>query len=356
MRSSLLTLSTPDFGCAVRAAREPGGFCWWYLDLVDGQGDGLVFIWSLGLPFLPGVREHGPARPALVVAVYRGGREAFFLFQEYPREEFEGEPLGGYWRFGETEIRLRLDGQVELGVRLDLAVPGSTERLRGTIRARGAPCVGAPAGAAAHVWSPILGASLGSAELSGVFSGRLAGRVYLDHNAGMRPLHELGISRWHWGRLAFSGCDVLWYDVEGEEGGVSVVVEIGADGRLRSAPATVERTAPAWSRYGVERPRRLRFLDSSGDPVAVDLLAVVEASPFYERHLVRGTRGGQVALGFAEIVLPGSLDLPWFRPFVRMRVHDLTRANSLLLPMFSGPREGRWGRMFSAVPARMNRR
>ena len=35
-----------------RLPEAPGGFCWWYVDLVDERGDGAVLIWGFALPFL----------------------------------------------------------------------------------------------------------------------------------------------------------------------------------------------------------------------------------------------------------------------------------------------------------------
>ena len=57
--------------------QEPGGFVWWYLDLGDHAGDGVVVIVGFGLPFLPGVEGAGRAghpvpaleRPSVTVSV-----------------------------------------------------------------------------------------------------------------------------------------------------------------------------------------------------------------------------------------------------------------------------------------------
>jgi hypothetical protein len=77
--------------------------------------------------------------------------------------------------------------------------------------------------------------------------------------------------------------------------------------------------------------------------VVVDLLDPVDNGPFYLRFPVaaRCPRTGERGRGFAEIVKPGQVDIPWMRPFVRMRCHRLDGINSPLLPLFSGPRRGR---------------
>ena len=74
------------------ALQRPGGFAWWYLDLVDDNGYGLVLIWAWGLPFLPGLardaRRGQPSlpreRPAISFALYEGGRCTCYLLQEAP--------------------------------------------------------------------------------------------------------------------------------------------------------------------------------------------------------------------------------------------------------------------------------
>ena len=62
--------------------RSPGGFTWFYVDIVDDQGQGATLIWSWGLPFLPGYAAASRAgrpqlpieRPSVNLVVYGGGR------------------------------------------------------------------------------------------------------------------------------------------------------------------------------------------------------------------------------------------------------------------------------------------
>src|SRR5687768_10564437 len=91
--------------------RAPGGFLWWYADLVDERGNGLVCIWSFGLPFLPGYasasRRGTPQlpeeRPSFNIAVYERGKLVCYLLQEY--EPSEVEWASTRWRFGRTSIQ-----------------------------------------------------------------------------------------------------------------------------------------------------------------------------------------------------------------------------------------------------------
>jgi len=50
----LIELSSAAVAPDPAVLRSPGGFTWFYVDLVDGQGRGATVIWSWGLPFLPG--------------------------------------------------------------------------------------------------------------------------------------------------------------------------------------------------------------------------------------------------------------------------------------------------------------
>jgi len=63
----LVRVTSADRPLDRRLLEAPGGFAWWYLDALDARGDGLVVIWSFGLPFLPGYRSasrRGLAPPA----------------------------------------------------------------------------------------------------------------------------------------------------------------------------------------------------------------------------------------------------------------------------------------------------
>lgn len=334
------------------AMSAPGGFAWWYLDLVDDHGDGLVFIWSYGLPFLPGVRARsGPAsaRPALVLSVYQGGEEAFYLFQEHPPEDVDWDPATGRGRFGRTRISLqRGRDRCRLQVELDQDVP-ATGPLTGRLSVEGPLRRGgddAEAGGE-HGWAPLLAAVQGRAELAGAFSLDMKGRAYLDHNAGTRPMHDLGIARWHWGRIALPGRELVWYRVRGERAGAETVrvVELDARGRMRAREAPVELSERAWSWSALPYPRRVRFQDPDGRPVEVLVRARVDDAPFYQRFLVEGVCGDERGFGVAEQVVPPRIDQPWMRPFVRMRVHAVGGPASSLLPLFSGPAQGRVGRL-----------
>ena len=178
----------------------PGGFVWWYVDMLDAQGNGVVLIWSYGLPFLPGYTQAArsgqapPAqqRPSLNVVVYQRARVVYYSLQEF------GASQSGYcaareeWTFGRTRIRqLHESGRRTVEVTLDMdSLPGEPP-LTGHLRVQGVVRESATWTGAVdrgHDWSPVLTHAHATGEL------RCGHRVwpvdapaYHDRNAS--PVH-----------------------------------------------------------------------------------------------------------------------------------------------------------------------
>ena len=371
----MIDLASANTPVSVELLDIPGGFAWWYVDLVDDQGDGIVLIWSFGLPFLPGIasdarkgRPSAPrSRPSLTLSVYEGGVATAYLLQEYDPVQATWEPAQGEegvdrWRFGESSIRSQArSGRREVEVQLSCELPGGG-RLEGSITVSGASCMGVQTRGSqgaepVHAWAPLAMVATGSADLQ--INGRqvrLSGRAYHDRNSGQRPLHDLGIRRWSWGRLAFLEREVIWYHLEPEAPGQptrDMVLEVRPDGQLRAVEDHAVEVGPQrWSPFGLRWPRWIRFKDVEGEQVEVRFHHKVDDGPFYHRYLVEGLRNGESARGVAELVVPDRVDLPWMRPLVRMRVHHAQRANSFWLPLFTGTREGRVGRLLGQLSPR----
>ena len=67
---------------------------------------------------------------------------------------------------------------------------------------------------------------------------------------------------------------------------------------------------------------------------------------FERNEQALGQQGSWASIDFAS---EGAIDPDWMRWLVGMRVHHAGGANSFWLPLFSGPRDGRPGRVFSQL-------
>jgi hypothetical protein len=346
--------------------QSSGGFLWWYLDLTDDDGNGMVLIWSFGLPFLPGIasaaragRPKSPAEsPSVNVVLYRNGRPDFYLLQtvDPDRALWDGE----CWEMGGLSGRLiSSDTQLTLQLELDCPVPGTTERLVGQIALTGTQRLGSGDGAAQpeHEWTPLVVVANGSASLRcGSRQWQLSGRAYFDRNLGQRPLHTLGIKRWWWFRLAMPGHELIGYHLIPNDPGSetrSLCLTIGPEGETQLTEQA-QFVMSDWKRgglLGLPWPRTLAVTQPGGDPVQIQLAHLVDNGPFYQRFQIEARIHGGLVRGFAEQVVPDRIDQGWSRPFVKMAVDRHDGKNSMWLPLFSGPREGRISRLLGLKSA-----
>lgn len=361
----MLTLTPPHQPLPRAALEAPRGFAWWYVDLVDAAGNGLVFILASGLPFLP-----GPARrPSLNLAVYAGGAQVFYVLQELDADAAAFPADGGddEIRVGQSRLRVhREGGRIALVADVDVDIPG-VARARGTIAVDGVARVastpeqtglaGAVPGAddSVHAWSPQTGPCRGRAEL--VLDGErvtLEGRAYYDRNGSARPLHALGIDHWWWCRSAHEGAQgaseriayVLWPTATGPSGGTSaapLVLGLTVDARGATTcrqDLAVEVRRRRRTLYGMELFEHIAMHGPEGVFLDVKCDALVDSGPFYLR--------GLHARGVFEHVAPHRIDLPHHRPFVAQRV---ARSSSpelpFMLPLFFGHVSSRTRRTLS---------
>lgn len=361
----MIQLGPPDATVPPDLLDRPGAFAWWYVDLLDGAGNGAVCIWSYGLPFLPGLaagaragRPEAPIRrPSLNLALYRQGRLACYLLQEYGADHDPGpEPLGTDIRLGDSTCRSWEEaGRRRVRVELDCPVPGSAERLTGTLQLEGPACrweAGSAGEPADHLWTPL--SAPARAELSvQLGSGapiRVEGRGYHDRNFGARPLHGLGIGRWIWHRFALREEELISYlhwPRSGEGAPRHLLLRVAPDGRVEPlGEPEVELEEERGTGAGLRLPRLIRLRTPDGARYEIRNRAPVDIGPFYLRFAAEVvTPSGEVAPGWGELCVPDRVDLPLHRPFVRMRVHRPGGPNSLWAPLFSGPRAGRLARL-----------
>ncbi|MFW5968319.1 MAG: hypothetical protein ACOCV2_12410 [Persicimonas sp.] len=367
MGDSLITVVPSGRRLDPSLLEAEGGFLWWYLDLVDEQGDGLVLIWSFGLPFLPGYADAARrgcapaagARPSLNLSVYRQRALDFYLLREFDRERVAWHPDRDRWKFGETEIRRELDDdRVQLHVELDCAVTGCAEPITGEIHFEGARRKtsgeeeAAERGRLTHDWSPQSGPASARARLrQGGRGWDLSGRAYHDRNGGSRPLHDLGIDVWIWGRAPLPDRELIYYLLWGDGGRAPVCVgmTVDEDGTTDVIDdLDVVRRGRRRNLGGLTWWEELELSRGNTPWARVRHRTAVDSGPFYMRYLTEvSTSGAPPVVGIGELCEPDRVDLKRHRPLVRMRVDRAGDGNSMWLPLFSGPREGRLGRLVS---------
>lgn len=354
----LIAIGAADTAPDWSTLEAPGGFCWWYLDLVNSSGDGLVLIWSYGLPFLPGLARdarRGTPRspqdhPSLNLAVYTGGECRFYLLQTYePAAPSRDE---AWCRLGASTLEsVASPGARTVTARLDLTLPDG-RRLTGTVTAAGHAVRfdqrpdADPAGG--HSWTPLLMAATGHAELAidGAAWLSLTGHAYHDRNACRVPLHELGCARWIWGRAPTRAGERVWYLLWRDDGTLTAWgISVAATGEARWTPLAVQATGRRWSWWGLRWPRRMQ-LTGDGWDAQVSLDDVLDDGPFYLRFQARYREGQEESVGVGELVVPDRIDRGWHRPLVAMAVHHTAAPNSRWLPLFAGewPGRARWFR------------
>ena len=367
---SLIELSVAGSGLSPELKKSRGGFLWWYADLVDREGNGLVLIWSYGLPFLPGYasaarRGEAPeagARPSLNVSTYRKGVLDFYLLQEFdPREvSWEATEAGDRWSFGASTLSsLVVEGERRLVVDLNLDVPGMNAPVRLSLKGKG-PAVAVTPGEhrpelrqaaplPAHDWTPILCATVGEAVFeSGSERVEMQGRLYHDRNGGKLPLHDLGIDIWAWGRVSMPGRDFIYYVLDGSAGkDEALFLEICDQGVLKRIEGCELRRGKMQKNLGGLRWWQTMEIWREGEVfLSLHHRDVVDSGPFYLRSLFEARcSAGEVHRGVAEVCDPARVDLAVHRPLVKMRVHDRRSLNSMWLPLFTGPKQGRVERL-----------
>jgi hypothetical protein len=351
-----------------------GGFSWWYVDLVDTQGNGAVLIWAFGLPFLPGylacARAGTPQRPvnrpSLSLALYEGGRQVFYVLAE--QEPADASWLGGSFRFGRSRIEVTTcESRVEVRASIDADLPLG-ERVVGELVASGQRVahqrLDLGFGPVPLVWEPIATGGCGRYALetrtaSGHTLWQMAAEglsAYLDHNRGDVPLDRYGIERWIWGRVTLpSGQEQVYFLLEPEDHTrppTAIGLEI-RDGRVHERALSVRSRQQRRGWFGMRWDRSLELVTEAGRWLSVTHDAPYEDGPFYLRMRARAQApDGVSGQGTAEVVCPARIDRAAMRPLVRMRVQPPAGTpSSIWSPLFLGSRLGRWERTLRSLNA-----
>ncbi|MBN1653657.1 MAG: hypothetical protein JXA30_07765 [Deltaproteobacteria bacterium] len=359
----MINLEFNDEAFDIGVLDSPGGFLWWYLDLVDKAGNGAVLIWAFGLPFLEGKKEGitGLApryKPSICLAVYKTYRQFFYLLQEYPYDSAATDASGREVIVGKNRFRTLIDETgVSFSADIETPVPGCRRPLTGSVTAQGNRLRG-PAEADAvtdHQWRPMLANAVGRVELRRGADPivDLTGRVYLDSNFSRRPLDQLGIDRWSWMRVAFDDRELVFFDLEPRDRGrvpKRILLSVDSSGRARIRRiGALERSRLRISSYGLSYHRDLLLCDEDSRTASLRLRPPVDTSPFYLRFLVDAVdlANGERGHGIAELIKPDRIAIAAIQPFVQMRVHKIDSPNSLWLPLFSGSKSHRVQRLMA---------
>ena len=365
VRTDPIALVSPQEPIPRALLEVPGAFFWWYLDLLDARGTGIVVIWSFGLPFLPGygssarrgTGECPGQRPSLNVAVYEEGRPVAYVLQEMVPSDVEWLDDEN-WRFGNSHFHRERN---QLTIQLDCPLAGGGT-LSGLVKVNGNICqppedveqVGYGAvspderGDSHHGWTPMLVPALGEAELHLGTEKTLyiQGRAYHDRNASESSLDALEIDEWFWGRASYENEERIIYWLKGPRGEKTLALRLREGEKIqRLRDCTLELVPAGKARYGMPSYRHVKVQHADETFMDLQVGTLIDNGPFYLRAFLNEA-AGQKTVGFCEGVVPARVDLAWQRPFVRMRVQQMSGKNSMFLPLFNGPKQGRWGRMW----------
>ena len=370
-------LSIDDPKVLFNHAYNRPSFSWWYIDVLNEQGDGCVCIFSQGLPFLPASDTPKSDRYAVNVVIYKDGKEVFYLLQEFPKSEVhfektESHPLSiarkERWQIGGHAFHRHIqDGVVHCVVELcsvehaDSGQTGKSHAVAGKIELSGTLLSNLDRvghAGSQHQWIPMTTQCKANVSLQMEHQAMsFDGQAYHDSNISTQPLERLSIDYWWWARASFENQTWLVYLVEGVEladssthSGTPVwmVASVSAQGEwtqhlVRSVNVLTKRQ----SLYGLTMPLKWEILLESGESIQIEKVAGLDDSPFYQRVQIQMTCDGEKGLGFMEHVVPTKLNIPWQQPFIRMKTHFQNTPGSFFSPLFTGPSSNRWSRQLA---------
>jgi carotenoid 1,2-hydratase len=336
---------------------------WWYVDMLDAQGNGMVLIWSFGLPFLPGYTSAARAglapsavrRPSLNVVVYEKSRVVYYLLQEFDADQASHCPARGEWTFGRTRIVQRTESERRtVEAFIDADSPVGEPPLIGHLRIQGVVRESATWTGSVdlgHDWSPVLSNAHAMGELRcGHRVWSVDAPAYHDRNASPIHVDALGISEWAWGRYRIGDFTHIYYLVtprDEKQAPVAMYVVLHPDGRTTVQHAQVTRSRHALDFFGMRWPKELVLTVDDQAILKIHHRTLVDRGFFYLRSATEAELpDGQRLPGWSEFLRPDRVDLSVYRWLVNMAVHRVGGRNSMWLPLFAGPHDGRVPRLF----------
>ena len=299
----MITLTRAGAPQAARFGLAVDGFCWWYVDVVNAAGDGVVLICSFALPFVPALGR----KASINLAVYEGGRQVWYALVDVDDAAVDVDGQDEVLRFGASRVTVARSalGRVRVEADLDVEVEG-VATAKGVVVIDGVARAGDPDeatdidGRVLHAWSPQTGPARGEARLT--LDGRavdVVGRGYHDRNGGMVPMTSLGIARWVWGRASLPTEERLIYALWPDDGGdprvIGLVIdERGQTARREDLRMVVDDVVPL---FGMFNARGVTVIDDDGVIfLRAARTAVLERGPFYVRGQWAAVVEGQLRI------------------------------------------------------------
>ena len=340
-------------------------FMWWYLDVLDEDGNGCVCTFSNKLPFLPDAQlSNAPQRLAMNIVIYKHGQEDFYVLEENEGSGYQSQVEDGVlsetWQIGDYEVhRLIQNNTVQLRVEckgnLDCA-----HRVQGTIEMTGAllSCKSNPLPedlhsglfpkkSLLHQWLPIMTNCQADVNLkTSIAQYQFKGRGYHDSNISTHDLRDLNIQFWWWGRIPFQKGELIFYFLQHDflNQIMDFCLWVDEKQQVTFLPVRECKVLSYNSTiYGLSFPKKWT-IETPQDVFEMTTINILDDSPFYQRFYLQVAHQGNVSTGFFEQVVPIRLNIPWQQPFIRMRTHQDTQYGSLFAPLFTGNRKGRVGR------------
>lgn len=286
----------------------PGAYRWYYADVVAGDTTA-VFIFLLGSVFSPryAARAARGALPlqhcAVNFALYQHGLRRQWVLSEYARAEASGREL----RIGDSWLRYREDGTVELFVRARTAPFGAVTKASLSFRPEGPGLPPLPlVEGLSHTWEPRALRARATLRLP-MLDETLEGLGYHDSNAGTSPLGG-DLPGWSWARVHGPEATHVQYCLpSGQQLRVAATADTVTLERHVGGPSPWARTG-----WGLKVPTVLE-----AGPVHLASPRLLESSPFYARLEARGPS----VHGLGEVAHFGR-----FRsPLIRWMAHFRTR-------------------------------
>lgn len=330
-----------DFNRDVRlSVPEPGGYEWWYFDLLSENGYSAVIIFYNGNPFSKryiksleqNTGKDGSSFPAVSVSVYKEGRPLYYGFEEAEPEEadFSQKHPDGYVK--KNRFSGRQEGSSTLySVSLNQILPGG-DQIKGELTftsfhnlfAGGRQEKADPH--EAHVWNLVQPKSrvTGTLSIRGYTTEKIeiAGTGYHDHNTGPEPLKEQ-FTEWYWGRYHFVGSAFIYYLMK-EKGEWKKRAWLLKEGGTMLIPGSSITTGKEeYTLFGLKTARKIEFAGDRFEGL-VQLDDLLDNGPFYQRcrgkMVLKDEEEIKTAEGISEYIFPQRITNRLFWPLVSMRI------------------------------------